>query len=275
MNHLLIITALQSEAEPIIKQYQLEKKHHSEKLFYFQRERITCLTTGVGEKNVRKRLGAFLQELACSNTILINIGIAGGKKDSSKIGTMYLINKITSDKSGKAWLPDILLKTGIPEVQLTTVSKGVTDGGEKYKGLVDMEAAVIFETAVEFFPVHCLVFLKIVSDYMDEVLDSPEQVLPIMSNNLSKLDSIITLMQNSEIVRAPLLNEQHERLLTDLNNTLKLTETQTHQLKNKIEGYIAIKDDDFSFLSNYLHIEINSKQERSKIFYEICTKLSS
>ena len=50
MNHLLIITALQSEAEPIIKQYQLEKKHHSEKLFYFQRERITCLTTGVGEK---------------------------------------------------------------------------------------------------------------------------------------------------------------------------------------------------------------------------------
>ena len=48
------------------------------------------------------------------------------------IGTMYLINKITSDKSGKAWLPDILLKTGIPEVQLTTVSKGVTDGGEKF-----------------------------------------------------------------------------------------------------------------------------------------------
>ena len=82
-------------------------------------------------------------------------------------------------------------------------------------------------------------------------------------------------MQNSEIVRAPLLNEQHEHLLTDLNNALKLTETQTHQLKNKIEGYIAIKDDDFSFLSNYLHIEINSKQERSKIFYEICTKLSS
>jgi len=275
MNHLLIITALQSEAEPIIKQFQLEKKYHSEKLFYFQREGITCLTTGVGEKNVRKRLGVFLQGLDCSNTILINIGIAGGKKDSSIIGTMYLINKITSDKSGKVWLPDILLKNGISEQQLTTVEKGVMDGGKKYKGLVDMEAAAIFEIAVQFIPTHCLVFLKIVSDYMDEVLDSSEHVLPIMKNNLSKFDSIITLMQNSELVRTPLLNGQNKRLLTDLNNILKLTETQKHQLKNKIECYIAIKNDDISFLSNYLHVEINSKQERSKIFYEICTKLSS
>ncbi|MBC8323014.1 MAG: hypothetical protein H8E70_05560 [Candidatus Marinimicrobia bacterium] len=191
MNHILIITALQSEAEPIVKQYQLEQKHLSENLFYFQREGITCLTTGVGEKNVRKRLGAFLERLDCSNTMLINIGIAGGEKNATEIGKMYLVNKIISETNKKVWLPNNLLKTEIPEIQLTTVSKGVTDGGEKYKGLVDMEAAAIIETALKFISAKNVYFLKIVSDYMDEVLDSPEQVLPLMENNLSEIIQFI------------------------------------------------------------------------------------
>ncbi len=191
MNHLLIITALQFEAEPIIKQYQLEKKYHSEKLFYFQREGITCLTTGVGEKNVHKRLGAFLRGIDCSNTMLINIGIAGGEKNATEIGKMYLVNKIISETNKKVWLPNNLLKTEIPEIQLTTVSKGVKDGGEKYKGLVDMEAAAIIETALKFISAKNVYFLKIVSDYMDEVLDSPEQVLPLITNNLSEIIQFI------------------------------------------------------------------------------------
>tara|TARA_B100001964_G_scaffold5325_1_gene5728 strand:+ start:22 stop:615 length:594 start_codon:yes stop_codon:yes gene_type:complete len=187
MNHILITTALQAEAEPIVKQYQLEKKHLSENLFYFQRDDITCLTTGVGEKNVRKRLSTFLHEMDCKNTILFNIGIAGGRKNATEIGKMYLVNKIISETNKKVWLPDILLKTGIPKLQLTTVSKGVTDGGKQYEGLVDMEAAAIYETATKFIPAKHLYFLKIVSDYMEQVLDSTEQVLPLITNNLSEI----------------------------------------------------------------------------------------
>ena len=171
MNHILITIALQAEAQPLIEHYQLEKKQCSANIFYFQRGVITCLTTGVGGKNVRKRLGAFLKETVSRNTILINMGIAGGNRDATEIGKMYSINKITDEKNGKVWLPDTLLKTGLPEMPLSSVSKGVTDGGNKYAGLVDMEGAAIFETVVQFIPVHCMVFLKIVSDHMDEILD--------------------------------------------------------------------------------------------------------
>ena len=275
MNHILITTALQAEAQPLIEHYQLEKKQCSANIFYFQRGVITCLTTGVGEKNVRKRLGAFLNETVCRNTILMNMGIAGGNRDATEIGKMYSINKITDEKNGKVWLPDALLKTGLPEMPLSSVSKGVTDGGNQYAGLVDMEGAAIFETAVQFIPVHCLVFLKIVSDHMDEILDSPEQVVSLINKRLPEIDRLISLMQNSGLVKTPLLNDQHEQLLNGLKKSLKLTATQTYQLKDKAEGFIAVQDDDIAFLSQYLKVEIKTKQERTKVFHEICTRLSA
>ena len=275
MNHILITTALQAEAQPLIEHYQLEKKQCSANIFYFQRGVITCLTTGVGEKNVRKRLGAFLNETVCRNTILMNMGIAGGNRDATEIGKMYSINKITDEKNGKVWLPDALLKTGLPEMPLSSVSKGVTDGGNKYAGLVDMEGAAIFETVVQFIPVHCMVFLKIVSDHMDEILDSPEQVVSLINKRLPEIDRLISLMQNSGLVKTPLLNDQHEQLLNGLKKSLKLTATQTYQLKDKAEGFIAVQNDDIAFLSQYLKVEIKTKQERTKIFHEICTSLSA
>ena len=275
MNHILITTALQAEAQPLIEHYQLEKKLCSANIFYFQRGVITCLTTGVGGKNVRKRLGAFLKETVRRNTILINMGIAGGNRDATEIGKMYSINKITDEKNGKVWLPDKLLKTGLPEMPLSSVSKGVTDGGNQYAGLVDMEGAAIFETAVQFIPVHCLVFLKIVSDHMDVILDSPEQVVSLINKRLPEIDGLISLMQNSGLVRTPLLNDQHEHLLNGLIKSLKLTATQTYQLKDKAEGFIAVQNDDIAFLSQYLKVEIKTKQERTKIFHEICTSLSA
>jgi hypothetical protein len=275
MNHILITTALQAEAQPLIEHYQLEKKQCSANIFYFQRGVITCLTTGVGEKNVRKRLGAFLNETVCRNTILMNMGIAGGNRDATEIGKMYSINKITDEKNGKVWLPDALLKTGLPEMPLSSVSKGVTDGGNKYAGLVDMEGAAIFETVVKFIPVHCLVFLKIVSDHMDEILDSPEQVVSLINKRLPEIDRLISLMQNSGLVKTPLLNDQHEQLLNGLKKSLKLTATQTYQLKDKAEGFIAVQNDNIAFLSQYLKVEIKTKQERTKIFHEICTSLSA
>lgn len=275
MNHILITTALQAEAQPLIEHYQLEKKQCSANIFYFQRGVITCLTTGVGEKNVRKRLGAFLNETVCRNTILMNMGIAGGNRDATKIGKMYSINKITDEKNGKVWLPDALLKTGLPEMPLSSVSKGVTDGGNQYAGLVDMEGAAIFETVVQFIPVHCMVFLKIVSDHMDEILDSPEQVVSLINKRLPEIDGLISLMQNSGLVKTPLLNDQHEQLLNGLKKSLKLTATQTYQLKDKAEGFIAVQNDNIAFLSQYLKVEIKTKQERTKIFHEICTSLSA
>lgn len=193
MTRILFITALQAEARPLIEFYQLEKKQLNEKLFYFQKDEVVCFTTGVGVNNVHKRLPVLLKNIDCKNTFLINMGIAGGNSDITKLGSLYLVNKITDGKNGNIWLPDIMINHGLKELSLTTVSKGVTDGGKQYDGLVDMEAAAIFETAVKRIPEKRMVFLKIVSDHMDKVLDKPEHVIPSVQNQLSEIHRISDL----------------------------------------------------------------------------------
>lgn len=194
MNRILIITALQAEARPLIAFYQLEKKQLNEKLFYFQKDEIMCLTAGVGAKNVRKRLSVFLEKTDYNNTILINVGIAGGNSDHTEIGEMFLINQIMDEENDKVYDLKMSLKTGLQELPLTTVNAGVVNGGKDYNGLVDMEAAAIVETAIQFLPIQRMVFLKIVSDYMDEIIDSPEQVISFITNQLPEINRIISLV---------------------------------------------------------------------------------
>ncbi len=193
MTKILFITALQAEAKPLIEYYQLEKKQLNERLFYFQKDKIACLTTGVGANNVCKRLPELLENIECKNALLINVGIAGGNSDITKIGNLYIANRITDKKNEKIWLPDNLIRHGLEELSLTTVPKGVTNGGKKYNGLVDMEASAIFEVSEKRIPAHRMVFLKIVSDHMDKVLDKPKQVIHLVQNQLSEIHRIIAL----------------------------------------------------------------------------------
>ena len=194
MNQILFITALQAEAQPLILFYQLEKKQLNKKLFYFQKGEIVCLTTGVGAKNVRKRLSVFLEKMDNNNTILINVGIAGGNSDHTEIGEMFLVNQIMDEENNKVYDLQMSLNTGLQELPLTTVNAGVINGGKSYNGLVDMEAAVIIETAIQFLPIQRMVFLKIVSDHMDKIIDRPEQVILFITNQLPEINRIISLL---------------------------------------------------------------------------------
>ncbi|MFQ6676984.1 MAG: hypothetical protein ACE5D0_01575 [Fidelibacterota bacterium] len=196
MNPILITTALQSEARPIIAFYKMVKRLKNNKFFYFQKDDIICLTTGVGAQNVRKRLSAFLKQTDYDYLTLINVGIAGGKRGIAEKGSMYLVSKIIDEKDKSVRITNTQLNNGLKKLHLTTVPQGIIDGGKNYNGLVDMEAAAIFDIATQSSSIQEMVFLKIVSDYMEEVLDSPEQVYPFINNQLHEIDRMITLCQN-------------------------------------------------------------------------------
>ena len=195
MNQILLITALQAEARPIIEHFGLEKIRLTKDLFYFRKDNISCLTTGVGKKKIRKRLKPFLEKTKfLDKSILINVGIAGGNSDHTQIGEMFLVNQIMNEENNKVYDLEMLLKTWLRELPLTTVNAGVVNGGKDYNGLVDMEAAAIVETSLQFIPIQRMVFLKIVSDYMDKVLDTPEQVYPLMNSQLPEISKITSLL---------------------------------------------------------------------------------
>lgn len=275
MNPVLIVTALQSEAENFIQHYRLKKNYLSDALFIYDDNNISCFTTGVGKNLTQKRFAALLKLRDYSQTILINIGVAGGKKYKTKIGEPYLVNKITAEISGKSWFPDMLIKTGLQEMPLTTVNKGVSDGGDAYSGLVDMEAAVIFETAVKKIPGHQLQFIKIVSDHMDRILDSSAYVKNLISKKMDVLCGLIENFQLAEIVRKPLLDEKNRLIIDQLSKQLRLTQTQHYQLMEWAVNHLALNSKDLSLLNIFFKYKVSTTSERDVLLKKIHATLSA
>ena len=142
---LYIITALKSEAKPIIDFYGLEFSDLSNFPLY-KNDNITLLITGVGRKNVSNVLNLFFQKNKVTKNQIINIGISGAKKGDCSIGQLFLINKVSDEKSKLSFNLGSQHSFGLQNNEITTVSKPVVDNNFKGEGLVDMEAYEICKT---------------------------------------------------------------------------------------------------------------------------------
>ncbi|MDP6033359.1 MAG: hypothetical protein QGH04_05860 [Candidatus Marinimicrobia bacterium] len=161
----VFLTALKAEAIPIIKTFGLIKDPNSH---LYQNNNIFLCITGVGKEKTTYRLekvSPFLKEL--DSIVIINIGIAGGNPRKTVIGNMYLIRSIIDDETNKTITLNRFENHPFEEIELSTVSKGVIDKGNQYRGLVDMEASSIYEVMTKEVSPYRMVFLKVVSDHMD------------------------------------------------------------------------------------------------------------
>ena len=85
----IIITALQDEANPIIDFYNLARDIKQPDLKVYSNNKYSLLVTGVGRNKVIDTLPIYLNRIYSRNSILINVGIAGGNPSSTKIGNIY------------------------------------------------------------------------------------------------------------------------------------------------------------------------------------------
>ncbi len=268
----LIITALKSEAKPLIEHYDLKSDTESQFRVY-QKDSITLLICGLGKQKASESVSEFLQEFP-TDYLLVNVGIAGGNPETTKIGELYLIQKITDEHTKREWFPDVLLKHGLKTSELTTVDTAVTNGSAGFKNLVDMEASALFEAGIKCIPAHRMVFLKIVSDAMDEAAFSGIDVSALIEDKISEIDSIIQIYQNADVWNSPILNDGERENLSAGTRTMKLTATQGEELKILAEGK-KIKSGDLTDLWPKMEFQSQSKKERNDRFEQIKQFLSS
>ena len=186
-----IITALKSEAKPIIDFYSLEFSGKSNFPLY-KNNNLTLVITGAGIKNVSKVSNLFLKKNDFIKNHIINIGISGGRKGNCSIGQLFLINKVFCEKSKLSF--NLLPKQsfGLPNNQITTVSRPIVNNNFKGEGLVDMEAYEICKTINNLNSLDRLFILKIVSDYMDVKHQiSSNQVQHLIKQKISVLDKFL------------------------------------------------------------------------------------
>ena len=189
----LIITALLDEAWPFINRLKLANDENQSDIRVFCNKTCSLLITGIGGNRVKSVLPVFLERISdFDNVVLFNVGIAGGHPDKTKIGEVFLVNKVTDDETVDKYSLTIPAKNEFNTISLTTVAKGITGGHVGYEGLVDMEAAIITATAISYLNIDKIAVIKVVSDYMDIAEWSSLDVCEIIR---LKLDSICALME--------------------------------------------------------------------------------
>jgi len=191
-----ILTALKSEAKPIIDYYDLVFDN-SLPIPTYKNDIYTLLIMGVGKVNVYNALTTYFKNKELAKSQFINIGIAGGHKNDCDLGQLFLINKVFNDFSKISINLKYENYFRLKKNKVNTVSKPITNGEFKRKGLVDMEAYEICEVIKKIDDIDNLFILKIVSDFMDlnDGFLSSKQVYNLIEQNLVVIDSFLNAIR--------------------------------------------------------------------------------
>ena len=265
--HFLILTALKAEALPIIEVFNLRK---DSKTHLYQNNNISLLITGVGRDKTKERLQNLHPIYSnFDQTIVVNMGIAGGNPDQTEIGELYRVNAIFDKKTKQSFIPDILCRHSLVELSLTTVDNSVNKNEDQFRGLVDMEGSVIFQQMSRYVSVHRLVFLKLVSDHMDIDEKPIIDVTGLIAKKVDLIKSILLSLDHHALTNNVILSGKEFDLIQRGAAQLYLTKTQVHQLIEWSENYIKLTGNDLEKLAPYFIKKSNSKKERNHIFESI------
>jgi len=269
-----ILSALKVESEPLIDHYRLSRDH-SFSFPFFIRDDLCLIGVGVGKHNIKNRILSFISKFRSETIQFINIGIAGGNRETSEKGQIYLINQIIDNETGRSFYPDILIKHDLPEHSITTTERVILDGGRDYRNLVDMESSEIFDVCSKNTSIHKIAILKIVSDYLD--LDTAkltkDRVRYFISSNLEAIDSFLSKFRSLENLDKPILSKEDYIWIDSISNQLSLTKTQYQQLLHFSKGF-RVRDSKSNYPSLYVDPP-ESKYDRNKIFRSLCEELTS
>ena len=271
-----LITALKAESDPFI-QYLRLKRDSALDFPYFVNKKLNLglIGVGVGKNNIKSRINDLLKLINHKEVQFINVGIAGGKKSSTNIGELFMINEILDDNSDLKYYPDIIVDHGMKESSITTVETPVLDGGKKYDTLVDMEAHEIFSICSKFVPVHDISIIKIVSDHMDghELYNQPSVISELFKE---KMDEIIHFIEQFKLIEkmvTPILFEKDRAWIKNTKVKYLLTASQVDQLINYAKGY-RLRNQENPLPE--LDIQIpKTKNNQKDTFNIICEKLKT
>ena len=231
-----LITALKAESDPLIQHLGLQR----DKSFpfpFFRNDDICLIATGVGKKNINNRISFIVDIFNKKDISFINIGIAGGNRSYSKIGDIFLINKIIDQETSRVFYPDIIFKNDLNEASITTVLNVVTDGNMKFDSLVDMESSEIFRVCSKYVSLHKIIILKIVSDHMDlkENQLNYKEIFRMIKNKAQVIDYILDQCTMIEKMNKSILSDSDLNWIKKTN--LILTDSQKNELMKKIKYY--------------------------------------
>jgi len=261
---IIIVTALHPEAKPFIRHFGLKKDSTSPKVPIYRNERICVVVSGFGSIRSAIATSTILSKFKeHQNMTLFNIGISGCRDYMVPIGTPFLVNQIKDHDREKQFHPDILFKHPLEEADLESFNYPISreKGSILTTLLVDMEAAGCFEAATVFLPVHQVQCIKIVSDHLNIFECTKESISELIHKNMHLIEETINTCH--ELYQCP--NEDfsfnEEQGLQTIVQSLKLTVSQTHELRSSAKFFKLRTGKSLKFPHDLVSNEVLSKRE--------------
>jgi len=185
-----LVVALPPEAKPINRHLGLVRDNRYDQYPLYRNDHISLVISGYGIKNTAAATAWLHQTNGLRpNEIWINIGIAG--HHSHALGEAFLAQGIQDTVTGDSWAIESSSKLSHPTEQIFTVAK--PDSSYQQDGLVEMEAAGFYRSALNCTTperIHCI---KVVSDNRDSPTDriNGKMVSQLIRERLDMLDELI------------------------------------------------------------------------------------
>ena len=211
-----IVTALNSEAQPIIEHFSLARLQTGHPMRVFTNDDIRLIVSGIG--NVRSAAsvgylagldgllpGSPNDDSSRQHNAWINVGIAG--HSHAEIGACFTADKIIDGRSGDTAYPSIPYATEIPSACLCTVERPEVNYPDS--SLYDMEGYGFFLAAQRFSSVELISLLKVVSDNRDNHVNQINKgfVRSLIENAIREVE--FTLKALRSLNAEPALSAEH------------------------------------------------------------------
>ncbi len=233
-----IITALQSEADPLIEAFDLSGTAPEAPFQIYRRDDIWLIISGPGLASA-SAVVAYLEGRygECHRDRLwLNVGIAGHRDRS--VGDAVVAGKVVDAGSGDAWYPQPVFQVEPDLGSVITVRE--PERSFDRSAAYDMEAAGYYTAAMRFTTVERAHVLKVISDGPERShtdLDR-EQVRNLIAQHT---DTVQTFYSASEEMteRDPYM-EEVRNVKEDLIERAHYTRTQVRQLQELLERWKAV-----------------------------------
>ena len=168
-----VYTALYPEAQELIRIWSLKKDRTWQQFQVFcdADNQIQLVITGTAAIAAAVAVAACAtRQMPKEGDLLINYGsCAGGEK--IPVGTVFLCNKLVETAGGRTFYPDVLYRHPFAEQTVYSVPAVQDAAGverilkEQGQGVIDLEAAAIYQAGNYFYAPHQMLFVKVVTDH--------------------------------------------------------------------------------------------------------------
>lgn len=273
---ILLVTALQIEARPLVEFYRLKKDMTEHCWQVYHGHDILLIVSGTGKIKAGMAAAHLLSRQDPARVAaLVNFGICGSNSGRHNPGAVLIAHKIRDMDSGRDYYPDLFIGGSLPGMSLQCHAKPVynpsSEGGPAL--FCDMESAGIMEAAGKYLLTHQVAIIKVISDRLDRQRLAEQTVKKQLAEAVPVLDNVVRELL--ALPRPANLPVAEQDLVRTIAGRLNLTESMNRQLRDQVTRAFLTGKNPAAITSLLPAERVKTRQERQDCFERIIRTLEA